>query len=219
MTTTTEEEKKRKGVESSTTTTTTKKTKLITPVSIEHVPTKAMTGLDPFYTQLCAQLSADMYKPEVELDSTSFCLDQGYDLDKVGLTTAPEVVLFDKRWVATNPPFVAVVAGTTMILAWRGSYGGVMDWDRNIGFYASSSFRWKSIAKVVKVHGAYLSLVENTMIEHEDELVTIIQARNITELICTGHSLGGGVGKYLLGDTLLRCRKSNVLCVLPISLS
>ena len=121
-----------------------------------------------------------MYGPSAELDCTSFCLDQGYDLDKVGLTTTPEVVLFDKDWEATNPPFVAVVAGTTMILAWRGSHGAsVMDWDRNVGFYAASSLRLKPIAKVVKVHGGYLSLVENTMIKHEDELVTIIKARKI----------------------------------------
>ena len=166
----------------------------VKPIFIKHLPPKEMTGMDPFYAQLCATISRDLYNTESKVDE--FYLDQGFELDRVGLKQAPEVILYDINGIseACNPPFAVVVAGTTMILGWRGSVTA-MYWDRDFGFFTSSSFRWKNVAKMVKVQGPYMALVENCMIEHEDFILNEIKSRGITELILTGHSLGGGVAQ------------------------
>ena len=77
-----------------------------------------------------------------------------------------------------------------MILAWRGSKS-VMDWVRDFGFYPASSFRWKSVVDVVRVHGGFLACVESKLSTHQDFILQKIKEHGITEILLTGHSLGG----------------------------
>ena len=100
------------------------------------------------------------------------------------------MLLYDDEFKATNPPFSVIVAGKKMILAWRGSYS-VMDWVRDFGFYPASSFRWKSVVDVVRVHGGFLACVESKLSMHQDFILQKIKEHGITEMLLTGHSLGG----------------------------
>jgi len=78
-----------------------------------------------------------------------------------------------------------------MILGWRGSTN-FMDAVADLGFFVSSSYRWSKVAKVVKVQGSFMALLEEFMIENEKFILQAIEDYDITEIILTGHSLGGG---------------------------
>lgn len=165
-------------------------------VYCKHIPTAKMTnGIDPFYVQLCATISEDDYSKFSNISEFAN-VGKGYIPADVGLEKPAKAVLYENNSIfeQTNPPFVAVVAGKKLILAWRGS-ATMMDWDRDFGFYVSSSFRWKEVAKVVKVQGAYLAMLDNCMSAHEDELLKIVEENEITDIILTGHSLAGGTAQ------------------------
>jgi len=168
------------------------------------VPTKEMTGVSPFMTQLCATISSDLYAGNTKEDFTDLTV--GYSLADVGLTeeTSPKVILYSNNGIfeVTNPPFSIVVCDKTMIIGWRGSYT-IMDWVRDFGFFISSSFRWFHVGKVVKVQGAYLSMIDNFMVDNESFILDTIKKDGITDLIFTGHSLAGG---KLYIQEYIRCR-------------
>ena len=164
------------------------------PKHVTHFPTSEQTnGIHPFFVRLCAQISNDNYS-KLSSESAFDNLSKGYDLKdpNVPINKYPSVELYDnhKIFEATNPPFVVVLAGTKLILCWRGSQT-IMDWVRDFSFYPAGSFRWMNVAKVVKVHGGYLSMVENSLSVHEGRLLEIIEKNKITEILLTGHSLGG----------------------------
>jgi hypothetical protein len=165
----------------------------IKPAFIETLPSSDMTnGIEEYYVRLCATISGCMYSPQPPNIYQFSNLDKGYNLAGVGLNEPPKVLLYDDHGIfeATNPPFSVTVAGKKMILAWRGSHT-VMDWVRDFGFYVASSFRWKNVADVVSVQGAYLACVESCMAKHQDFILKKIKEHDVTEILLTGHSLAG----------------------------
>ena len=169
-----------------------KKTTPIDPIYVKIEPTANQTnGIEPFYVRLCATISAFIYNDKNSISEFQD-LDKGYGLGAVNLKEPPKVLLYDDNQVfeSTNPPFVVVLAGKKMILAWRGS-STPMDWIRDFGFFIASSFRWQKVAKVVNVQGAYLALVESNLSKHGDKILEYIREHGVTELLLTGHSLGG----------------------------
>ena len=166
-------------------------TSTYSPTYIKNLPTSSMTnGIEEYYIKLCATISGCMYSSQPE-GTDQFCnLDTGYKA--AGLDEPPKVLLYDKQFKATNPPFSVTVAGKKMILilAWRGS-DSVMDWVRDFGFYPASSFRWKNVVDVVRVQGSYLACVESKLSTHQDFILQKIKEHGITEMLLTGHSLGG----------------------------
>jgi len=145
-------------------------------------------GIEEYYIKLCATISGCMYSSQPEGTDQFGILDTGYKA--AGLDEPPKVLLYDEQFKATNPPFSVTVAGKKMILAWRGSYS-VMDWVRDFGFYPASSFRWKNVVDVVRVQGSFLSCVESKLSTHQDFILQKIKEHGITEMLLTGHSLGG----------------------------
>ena len=165
-------------------------TSTYSPTYIKNLPTSSMTnGIEEYYIKLCATISALMYSSQPEGGTDQFgILDTDYKA--AGLDEPPKVLLYDDEFKATNPPFSVTVAGKKMILAWRGSYS-VMDWVRDFGFYPASSFRWKNVVDVVRVQGSYLACVESKLSTHQDFILQKIKEHGITEMLLTGHSLGG----------------------------
>eukprot|EP00985_Skeletonema_marinoi_P021960 scaffold13732_cov86-Skeletonema_marinoi.AAC.4 len=169
----------------------------IKPAFIETLPSSDMTnGIEEYYVRLCATISGCMYSAQPPNIYQFSNLDKGYNLAGVGLNEPPKVLLYDDHGIfeATNPPFSVKVAGKKMILAWRGSHTA-MDWVRDFGFYVASSFRWKNVADVVSVQGAYLACVESCMAKHQDFILKKIKEHDVTEILLTGHSLAGGVAQ------------------------
>ena len=79
-----------------------------------------------------------------------------------------EVLLYDNHhetFNVTNPAFMVLVSGETMILAWRGSTY-TMDFISDVGFHVASSKRYKDVAKTVYVEGAYAALAETDLVNH-----------------------------------------------------
>jgi len=170
---------------------------------IPKLPPKEMTSVSPFMLRLCATISANTYNDESLDDPTKAPEDQytdickGYTLKETGFKAFPNVILshnHHKIIKATNPPVVIVVVDSTMILGWRGS-ANFMDAVADLGFFVSSSYRWSKVAKVVKVQGSFMALLEEFMIENEKFILQAIEDYDITEIILTGHSLGGGVAQ------------------------
>uniref|UniRef100_A0A7S2PS01 Fungal lipase-type domain-containing protein n=1 Tax=Skeletonema marinoi TaxID=267567 RepID=A0A7S2PS01_9STRA len=161
---------------------------------IKYLPSSDMTnGIEEYYVRLCAIISSCMYLPQPLVHILE---KQGCKLASIFLKEPPNVLLFDDHGIfeTTNPPFSVTVAGKKMILAWRGSMS-VMDWVRDFGFYVASSFRWKNVADVVSVQGAYLACVESCMAKHQDFILKMINKYHVTEILLTGHSLAGGVAQ------------------------
>jgi len=157
-------------------------------VSIETAPTKSMTGVEPILFRLCQSISGQSYNAKSKTDY----LFSDFETESF----KPEVVICEmhKGFEDTTPPFAVVIVGTTMILAWKGS-ASLMSWVTNLSISVAASTRWKPLAGTVKVQAGFLSVVENDMVVHEDNIIKLIKDRGIKEVICTGHSLGGEIAE------------------------
>ena len=131
------------------------------PMYIKSLPTKQMTGVDPNMTRLCATVAGKIYAPQNLITKKDDFVFSNEDINA-------EVLLYDNHhetFNVTNPAFMVLVSGETMILAWRGTQNamdGVSDFD----FFLSSSKRYKDVAKTVYVEGAYAALAETDLVNH-----------------------------------------------------
>ena len=157
------------------------------PQYIEHLPQKNMTGLEPDLVQLLSTISMQLYNNESSVEQFNFT---GNKYGTINSTYYESNGIFE----CTNSPFVVVVVDHTLIIGWRGSTT-LFDWIRDFSFNVGSSSRWGSLSTVVKAQGGYLSLVEDQLVTNEEFLLNIIEKQNITRIISTGHSLGGGVAQ------------------------
>ncbi len=150
-----------------------------------HVPKKEDTGVDEAYTRLTAAMAAQMYQVKAIQD---------YDLSQPEMNV--DMVLFDNKGVFKDliPCFGAAVVGNTLVLAWRGTKKDVMNIITDANATPATSSRWSHISPDLMVHGGFHPIIENDLTRHEVELVEIMEKYGITEIITTGHSLGGALG-------------------------
>lgn len=157
---------------------------------IQHKPSIEWTGVTPDETQLCAAVSGQIYFSTKKDD---------FNLNKEGVIA--ECIRLDlngDQLKETTPRFAICVTGETkkMILGIRGS-STLMDFIMDIAFAPMANRAWHHTAPALRVHGGFSSYVENFLARNEDYILEEIRSRGITEIICTGHSLGGGAAQIL----------------------
>jgi len=151
---------------------------------VTYPPSKEMTDLEPDMARLCATLSHQLYSAK--------------EKDDLKLSTKEmnvEPILFDDHGDLKEgtPPFGVLVSGTTMVIGWRGS-SSATDFLNDAALSPQSSLATRKY-KGIKLQGAFSSIVQNDFVLHEETIINEIQKRGITEIITTGHSLGGGAAQ------------------------
>lgn len=153
---------------------------------IKHAPEKDMTGVDPSMTRLCASVAGQIYSSNQDSD---FKLSIG--------DIKADVVHFEDHgnpYGGVTPDMVVVVSGTTMIIGWQGT-SDLNDWITDFHMVPITSARWSNISKEIKVHAGFASIIENDLECLDSLIVKKMEENNITELIVTGHSLGGALAQ------------------------
>lgn len=153
---------------------------------IKHAPEKDMTGVDPSMTRLCASVAGQIYSSNQDSD---FKLSIG--------DIKADVVHFEDHgdpYGGVTPPMVVVVSGTTMIIGWRGS-STINDAISDFHLVPITSARWSNVSKEIKVHAGFASIIENDLECLDSLIVKKMEENKITELIVTGHSLGGALAQ------------------------
>jgi len=152
----------------------------------KHIPTKEMTGISPDMTQLCATLSNRLY--------------HATEIDELHVKTVDDFeavpFIFDNggAFNQTSSPFGVIISGKTMILGWRGT-SGLIDQLNDVACAPQSSMIWRKHAETIKAQGAMTSVAADDLVTHENDIIKKIIDDGITEIITTGHSLGGGVAQ------------------------
>lgn len=153
-----------------------------------ELPSKDLTGVSLGLVRICATMSQQIYTANSIQD---FSLTNPDDP-----SIAADPILFDTHGTRKDviPPFCVAVAGSCMILAWRGS-NTIMDWVSDVGYAPVTSSRWRQVSTSVLAHSAYTSFVESDLASHEDFILQEIRSRKIDTVLLTGHSLAGGMAQ------------------------
>jgi hypothetical protein len=155
-------------------------------------PTEAQTGVPAHIARVAASLSNQIYhiKGDFKLSTKDH--------------QATIIIKDDKgKFKYTNPVFVAVVCDKTMILGWRGSTHPT-DFLNDAAASPCLNMALGAHAKNIKLQGAMASLMQNDIINHQDKIIEECKNRGITNIVTTGHSLGGALAQ--IGHTMIRAQ-------------
>jgi len=183
---------------------------------IPHLPSKDMTGVDPDITRLCATLSDALYDVvppsknsnsapryeempnTAEKKSSKNDADDDLAWNKSFSTKNLKVdtIFLDSHneFFASSAPFAGIVVGDKLILGWRGTQS-LIDGLNDLAISPQSSIPLRKYRKHIKQQGAFLSMATNDLINNEEMILDTIEKYAIKEIICTGHSLGGGLAQ------------------------
>jgi hypothetical protein len=89
------------------------------PDQLEEIPSKELTGVDEIITVLCANLCQQILKAR----------DKSYFNLNVDGVSQGEVIVFDTHGIkdCNRPAFVVAATHDTLIFAWRGCTGNMLD--------------------------------------------------------------------------------------------
>jgi GTPase SAR1 family protein len=166
-----------------------KETLALGPSLIFQIP-----GLDDDH-ELCAYLSSIIYTC-----NNSEELRANLDRTKSGCTYAAQI----GAQGGCHSPLAVAVCGSTMFVVWRGT-GNVVDMIADGNCEPVSNSLWKDFCPDVLAHAGTGSKVQHHFLEHIGDLGQVVKRAeecadlpDITKVIFTGHSLGGGMAQIAL---------------------
>jgi len=170
--------------------------KMKSEFNFKHFPSDKMLGVDLHTARVCATITEQLYDV---MDGK---------IEKFKLNTedkVTEVLLQEEQgeYRPSNPTFVIAVVDDRMICGWRGT-STLLDGLNDIAVSPASSIVWRKHKKSLKMQGAMLSLCISDIANHEDFIIEECKKRGIKEIVCTGHSLGGGLAQ--IGHTVMRAQ-------------
>ncbi len=150
----------------------------------KHAPKKQDTGVDEAIARLAAALSGQLYGVKTKRD---------FDLSQPNLDV--KTVVFDDhgKLKVVSPYFGGAVTGSTMVIGWRGTTDDIMNMLTDINATPATSSRWSHISPDLEVHGGFHPIAENDLCRWESRIIELMEKHGITELVTTGHSLGGAI--------------------------
>jgi len=186
-----------------------------------QAPGVEITGLDKSITEMCATVSAvledgasdvvlaltveasqtkEQRQEAKEYNETAFYNTIQTQVEKSGsgLQLLKDDHIFDDHGelkFALAPMATAIVqtnsGEVTMIVGWRGTCTAV-DWLQDIAVAPIISKTLNEYAPGLRVHAGMAALVENDMTTNGKTILKHIKDNNVTQVVFTGHSLGGG---------------------------
>jgi hypothetical protein len=142
--------------------------------------------------------STGLNETELRHVCATICV-QIYDASSVTSFKLPlgaEVRFFTNHGIIVDkvvPAFAIVKFGKSLILAWRASKN-VIDWITNFSCKPDIDDLWSTTAPNLRAHGGYTNQLKNWWSHYQTKIIGFIKDNHdITEIVFTGHSLGGGM--------------------------
>ena len=159
-----------------------------------EIPGKELTGVDKHITQICANMSEQIYNAARKKDYKTLTADGKHEA---------KIFINDnhRSYNASIPSFAVGIVDQTMILAWRGT--NAQGSPANMLFDAISDFAigptmchlLGKASSGIRMQNAMHSFASLELEVHGDEIFSLINDHNIKEIVFTGHSLGGGIAQ------------------------
>jgi len=158
------------------------------------IPDKKFTGVDKHITQICANMAQQIYIATRMKDFNTETAD--------GKHEAKLVILDNHRaYNHSIPTFAVGIVDQTMILAWRGTNTNgsktntVFDVISDFAIGPTMCHLLDKASSGIRMQNAMHSFASLELEVHGDKIVSLINDKNIKEIVFTGHSLGGGIAQ------------------------
>ena len=149
-----------------------------------EIPSKKLTGVDTHITEICANLSSQIYNASSK------------NLLKLESSTKKKatIIIFDNHGDCEKvlPTFSVAVTDDTMIVGWRGSHE-ISDFVTDAVLAPVVCNVLGKAASGIRVQAMMASLAGSDLEVHGSEMVNYIKQNKIKQIVFTGHSLGGGI--------------------------
>ena len=155
---------------------------------------KGITGVDEHITQICANMSSQIYTAGRKKHFKTLTSDGEHEA---------KIEVFDDhgQYNASIPAFAVGIINQTMIIAWRGTNAKgsgtntALDFISDFAIGPTMSHLLGSASAGIRMHNAMHSFASLELEVHGDTIISLIGENKITEIVFTGHSLGGGIAQ------------------------
>ena len=155
---------------------------------------KGITGVDEHITQICANISSQIYTADRKKHFKTLTSDGEHEA---------KIEVFDDhgQYNASIPAFAVGIINQTMIIAWRGTNAKgsgtntALDFISDFAIGPTMSHLLGRASSGIRMHNAMHSFASLELEVHGDTIISLIGENKITEIVFTGHSLGGGIAQ------------------------
>jgi hypothetical protein len=144
--------------------------------------------------EICAYLSSHIYTYTDDETATAHFKD---NFESIGIAGVQHAAVIHSLPDDPHTPAILLVRKSTMYIAWRGTKT-VMDVLIDMDCLPVASPLWHEAYPRIKVHNGMAGKLQNDFLEYIPEIQRLAAKFEVTEIIFTGHSLGGGLAQIAL---------------------